>query len=96
MQVSFTVLQRGLISRGPDSIAQVLLQLSDSPPEHAMWEDFDALSQAFPCVPVWGQAGFKETGDCQQCFLQHAIVGNLGSMNRKEGEGRPPAHGRAR
>lgn len=61
-QVPLEVLQQRVITRGPDTIVQVLVRWSDATIDQATWEDFDSLKQAFPFAPAWGQASFKGVG----------------------------------
>jgi hypothetical protein len=60
LQVPFRILRQRVVSRGPKSVAQVLVEWSASSPDKATWEDKDALKQVFPHAPAWGQAVFKE------------------------------------
>ena len=56
------VLQRRLRQRGSRTVAQVLVQWSDGPEEHATWEDLEQLQQRSPAAPAWGQAGIQGVG----------------------------------
>jgi hypothetical protein len=40
----------------------VLVQWSGWPKELVTWESFEALHQAFPWAPAWGQAGTQAPG----------------------------------
>ncbi|KAL5647178.1 hypothetical protein ACJX0J_041533, partial [Zea mays] len=54
------VLQRRMIARRGEHIAQIKVRWSGMAPELATWEDATALQVKFPAAPAWGQAGFQE------------------------------------
>lgn len=62
LHVPAKVLQNRVVRRGHDSVAQGLIQWSNSPSDLATWEDLDSLKQSFPRAPAWGQAEFKAAG----------------------------------
>jgi hypothetical protein len=61
--VPVMVMGSQMVSKGADQVSQVLVQLSELPPELATWEDHDALRQLFPGTLAWGQAAFQEGGN---------------------------------
>jgi hypothetical protein len=56
------VLQKRVAQRGNRTVAQGLIQWSESTPDSATWEDLDELHRQFPFAPAWGQAGIQEEG----------------------------------
>jgi hypothetical protein len=61
-QVPAVVLQKRVAQRGNRTVAQGLIQWSESTPDSATWEDLDELHRQFPFAPAWGQAGIQEEG----------------------------------
>lgn len=55
-QIPELVLQRCLDSKGN---TQALIKWSGLPPSLATWENLEAVQQAFPLSPAWGQAGLR-------------------------------------
>jgi hypothetical protein len=71
LQVPDRILQRRMVTRGMDTVSQVLVQWSGSPLSLATWEEYEALRQRFPGAPAWGQAsayggGDVRTGNCRR------------------------------
>jgi hypothetical protein len=62
-RIPVKVLQKCVVTRGVQSVPQVLVQWSEWPQEMATWEDADSVRQRFPCAPAWGQAGFQQLGN---------------------------------
>jgi len=62
LQIPLKILQRRLVTRETEAIPQYLVQWSGMPSSLATWEDAVPLKQRFPRAPVWGQAGFQESG----------------------------------
>jgi hypothetical protein len=62
-QVPELILQKRLLARGHATVEQVLIKWSGMTKELATWEDLQALKQAFPLAPAWGQAGCLGGGD---------------------------------
>lgn len=54
------MLQRRLDSKGN---TQALIKWSGLPPSLATWENLEAVQQAFPLSPAWGQAGLRRPGN---------------------------------
>jgi hypothetical protein len=63
LQVPDRILQRRMVTRGLDTVSQVLVQWSGSPSSLATWEDSEALRQRFPGALAWGQASAYGGGD---------------------------------
>jgi len=62
-RVPVAILQRRPPPAGATSGDQVLVQWSGWPRTMATWESFEALRQAFPRAPAWGQAGPQAPGN---------------------------------
>ncbi|KAI5003756.1 hypothetical protein ZWY2020_030916 [Hordeum vulgare] len=60
LQVPLQILQHRVRQVGKRTIAQALIEWSDSSAEDATWEDVEFLNYKFPRAPAWGQAGFQE------------------------------------
>jgi hypothetical protein len=65
-RIPVKVLQKCVVTRGVQSVPQVLVQWSEWPQEMATWEDADSVCQRFPCASAWGQAGFSTARECYQ------------------------------
>lgn len=63
VQVPMKILQRRMVERGGDLIAQVKVLWSGMADELATWEDAAALQDQFPAAPAWGQAGSEGRGN---------------------------------
>jgi hypothetical protein len=59
-RVPVKVLSRRVVNKGIHSVPQVLIQWSGWSEDLATWEDLEAIKQAFPLGPAWGQAGLQE------------------------------------
>lgn len=59
LQIPLRVLKHRVRCLGDRTMAQALVEWSDSSPQEATWEDIDSLKQQFPRAPAWAQAGFQ-------------------------------------
>lgn len=62
-RVLAAILQHRVVHAGANQVEQVLIQWSDWPSDMATWDDWEAVRQAFPCAPAWGQAGSQAPGN---------------------------------
>ncbi|WVZ53030.1 hypothetical protein U9M48_004021 [Paspalum notatum var. saurae] len=60
--IPLKILGRRTVTRGRDSVPQVLVQWSQMPESLATWEDTEALKQQFPRAAVWGHPASQDGG----------------------------------
>jgi hypothetical protein len=90
VQVPLRVLQRRMVNRGGEHIAQVKVCRSGLDPALASWEDVAALRARFPAAPAWGQAGLQWKGNVRSKPEEEQDIGSkLGTTQRRAWRRRP-------
>lgn len=84
------ILSKRLVSKGLDSVHQVLVKWPGWPASLATWEDFEALRQRFPAAPAWGQAGSLEPGNVTTSTTARDQTGNDDAGPRRSSRPRKP------
>ncbi|WVZ96943.1 hypothetical protein U9M48_042522 [Paspalum notatum var. saurae] len=64
--IPLKILGRRTVTRGRDSVPQVLVQWSQMPESLATWEDTQALKQQFPRAAVWGHPASQDGGNVSE------------------------------
>ena len=75
--VPIYILQRRMVPDGPNQVEQVLVQWSDWPTDMVTLETMQALRQAFPRAPAWGQAVPQAPGNVNSGGFRNGLGGGL-------------------
>ena len=75
--VPISILQRRMVPDGPNQVEQVLVQWSDWPTDMVTLETMQALRQAFPHAPAWGQAVPQAPGNVNSGGFRNGLGGGL-------------------
>lgn len=90
VQVPLRVLQRRMVDRGGEHIAQVKVCWSGLDPALASWEDTAALRARFPAAPAWGQAGLQGRGNVRSKPEEEQDIGSELSTTQRRARHRRP------